>query len=168
MRHQYLQALLWLVILTLVPGCGGSSKAVWVKGQLLKGGAKYSPPEGHLVSVTLVGMGIEGPSGSIVDFPEPFDADYQDETGTFTVPGREGRGIPPGKYRIAVTQRMSREAFEAAKPKAKPGQKPITRETDFLEDKFGPKTSPIVREIKDSIDLVIDMDKPTEGAIAGN
>ena len=147
----------------LLPGCGGSSNAVWVEGKLLKGGARYSPPEGHLVSLTFIGLEIEGPMGKVIKSPEPFEADYKDEDGTFSVPGREGSGIPPGKYRIAVTQKMSREAFEAAKPKGKAGQKPITRETDFLGDRFGPTTSPIVREIKGSTDLVIDMDKPTEG-----
>jgi hypothetical protein len=58
---------------------------------------------------------------------------------------------------------MLREAFEAARPKARPGQKPITRETDFLDDRFGPSTSPIVREIKGPTEVVIDLDKPTEG-----
>jgi hypothetical protein len=154
--------LTWVACLTLLAGCGGSSNEAWVKGKLLKGGAPYTPPQGHLVSVTFVGIEIEDPSGKVVKTPEPFDAQYQDETGTFTVPGREGYGIPRGKYRIAVTQKMLREAFEAEKPKAKPGQKPITRETDFLDDKFGPTTSPIVREIKGATDLVVDLDKPTE------
>ena len=150
-----------VAFLTFLTGCG-SSDLVWVDGRLLKGGAPYKPPEGHQVAVTFVGMEIEGPAGTVLKRPEPFVADYEDETASFTVPGRDGQGIPRGKYRIAVTQRMSRESFDAAKPKAKPGQKPITRETDFLEAKFSPETSPIVREITASTDVVIDLDKPTE------
>jgi hypothetical protein len=146
-----------------LPGCGGSSNAVWVKGKLIKGGARYVPPQGHVVAVTFVATELESPEGQVVRSSEPFDADYNDDDGTFVVPGREGRGIPPGKYRVAVTQKMLREAFEAARPRARPGQKPITRETDFLDDRFGPSSSPIVREIKGPMEVVIDLDKPTEG-----
>jgi hypothetical protein len=163
MTRTFASLLLLIAGVMLISGCGGSSNAVWVKGKLLKGGARYAPPEGHLVSVTFVAMEIQDRAGKTLKSNEPFEADYKDEDGSFTVPGQEGRGIPPGKYRIAVTQKMLREAFEAAKPKAKPGQKPITRETDFLDDRFGQSTSPIVREIKGPSDLVIDMDKPTEG-----
>ncbi len=152
--------ILSLTGLSLMGGCGGSSNAVWVEGKLLKGGQPYRAPEGQVVSVTFVGMEIQDPSGKLSTSPEPFDADYDDATAEFRVPGREGRGIPPGKYRVAVTQKMLREAFEAAKPKAKPGQPPITRETDFLEDKFGPKTSPIIQEVRVSSEVVIDLDKP--------
>ena len=67
-----------------------------------------------------------------------------------------------GKYRVAVTQKMLREAFDAAKPKAKPGQKKITRETDFLGDRFGVSSSPIFREIKGKTEVVIDLDDPTK------
>ena len=59
---------------------------------------------------------------------------------------------------------MLREAFDAAKPKAKPGQKPITRETDFLGDRFGIGTSPIIRDLNTSQDLTIDLDRPTESS----
>ena len=163
MPKRFTSLVAFIAGLIFLAGCGGPSNHLWVKGRLLKGGAKYAPPEGHVVSVTFIGMGIEDPTGQVIKSPEPFDANYNDEDGSFTVPGREGHGIPPGKYRIAVTQKMLREAFEAAKPKAKPGQKPITRETDFLEDRFGPATSPIIREIKGSADLVIDLDRPTEG-----
>ena len=73
------------------------------------------------------------------------------------------KGIPPGKYRLAVTQRYSREAFEVSKPKDKPRGRRSPATTDLLEDKFGPMTSPIVREINGSVDLIIDLDRPTEG-----
>lgn len=34
------------------------------------------------------------------------------EEATFTVPGPDGRGIPPGKYRVSVTQKLKREAVD--------------------------------------------------------
>lgn len=143
-------------------GCGEPSNTVLVQGRLLKGGARYVPPEGHVVGVTFVASEIENPGGQVTKSSEQFDADYNDDDGTFVVPGREGRGIPPGKYRVAVTQKMLREAFDAAKPKAKPGQKKITRETDFLGDRFGVSSSPIFREIKGKTEVVIDLDEPTK------
>jgi hypothetical protein len=157
------KSILLIAFGVVLTGCGESSNTVWVKGTLLKGGARYVPPQGHVVELTFVASEIENPGGQVTKSSEPFDADYNDDEGTFVVPGREGRGIPPGKYRVAVTQRMLREAFDAAKPKAKPGQKPITRETDFLGDRFGISSSPILREIKGKTELVIDLDDPTKG-----
>lgn len=69
----------------------------------------------------------------------------------------DGRGIPAGKYRIAVTQTITSEA--AAKQK---GRKRINRDTDMLKDKFSEMASPIVRELKNSAGLTIDLDKPTQ------
>ena len=167
MTKPSLATCLALACLALAPGCGGGSNAVWVEGKLLKGGVPYVAPPGHLVSVTFVGLETLDPAGKLVRSPEPFEADYDDSTSNFTVPGREGKGIPPGKYRVAVTQKMAREAFDAAMPKAKPGRPPITRESDFLDDQFGPTTSPVVREVKASSVLVIDLDRPAGGATAG-
>lgn len=150
-----------IACLAILSGCGGSGNTVRVTGKLLKGGTRFTPPDGHAIGVTFYAIEIQDPSGKSVRSSEPFDADVDDEAGTFRVPGPEGRGIPPGKYRVAVTQRMLREAFEAAKRRAAPGKKPITRETDFLDDRFGPTTSPIVREIHEATELVVDLDRPT-------
>jgi hypothetical protein len=54
---------------------------------------------------------------------------------------------------------MTREAFEAAKPRLKKG---VDRETDMLANRFGVGSSPIIREIKSSCSLAIDLDKPAE------
>ena len=162
MKCHHVWAVLVISSFAALPGCGGPGNTVWVSGKVLKGGSKYTPPEGQVLGLTFYAMEIRDPSGTTVKSSEPFEADVNDAEGTFNVPGPEGRGIPPGKYRVAVTQKMLREAFEAARPKAAPGKKPITRETDFLDDKFGPTTSPIVREIKESTELMVDLDRPTE------
>jgi hypothetical protein len=69
--------------------------------------------------------------------------------------------IPPGKYRIAVTQKWTREAFD---PSKKQGKKRADRETDMLANKFGMATSPIVVEVKQSQNVTIDLDHPTKSA----
>ena len=160
-RFRSLIRLLIVLAAFATPGCGGGNQ-VKVSGKLLKGGAKYVPPEGQRIRMTLIAIEAKDAAGKPVA-GEPFVATLDPDGESFTVPGREGYGIHPGKYRIAVTQRMTREALEANPPGAKPGRPPVDRDTDFLEDKFGPKTSPIIREIRGTSDLVIDLDRPTEG-----
>ena len=163
MPRPFAPSALLVACLLILPGCGDSGNNQRVSGRLLKGGAKYDPPPGHLLGLTFVAIEVFDAKGKPVNSTEPYEASVDDDRGTFTVPGREGYGIPPGKYRVMVTQRMSREAFEAAKPKAAPGKPPITRETDFLGGKFGAMNSPILREIKGTSEVVIDLDRPTEG-----
>jgi len=153
--------ILALAPLVVFPGCGASGNTVWVTGKLLKGGATYVAPEGQLVSVTFVGMEIQDAAGKKTQSSEPFLAAFDQVSGTFSVPGHEGRGIPPGKYRVAVTQKMSREAFDAAK-KTGTIKKGVDKETDMLAGQFSLTTSPIIREVKTGGQLVIDLDHPTE------
>jgi hypothetical protein len=161
MRPSHLVLSVLIASLVGSPGCGERTNTVWVTGKLLKGGVKYVPPEGQLVSVTLVGIEIQDNSGKAVQSSEPFWAEIDPTSGTFVVPGNEGRGIPLGKYRVAVTQKMSREAYDA-KPHPRPTNSitRVDRETDMLKGRFGMAHSPIIREIKTSCELVIDLDRP--------
>jgi hypothetical protein len=161
MRPSRLVLALLLVPLAASPGCGGRGNTVWVTGKLLKGGAQYVPPKDQVVYVTFVALEVKDESGKTVQSGEAYAANLDQAKGTFSVPGPEGRGIPPGKYRIAVTQKMEREAFNAAKPPSKT-KKRVDRETDTLADRFGLGTSPIVREVNTSQELTIDLDRPTE------
>jgi hypothetical protein len=143
--------------LLLAAGCGSSNR-VWATGKVIKGGSNYVPPKGEHVDVTLIAIDVPSQSDKAVHAGDQFSADVDDEKGTFVIRGSDGEGIPPGKYRVAVTQKMSREAFDAAYPKPAPG---ITRETDRLDNRYGPETSSIIREVKTSGELVIDLDHPS-------
>ena len=159
-RFKFVVALV-IAALVVSPGCGGGrGNTIRVTGQLLKGGAKYVPPRGQLLSVTFVGLEIEDASGKKLPSGEPFLATLDQESATFSVPGPEGYGIPPGKYRVAVTQRMARDAFEEAK-KAGRTKKGATRETDLLSGRYSVETSPIVLEVKTSGEVTVDLDNPT-------
>jgi hypothetical protein len=57
-----------------------------------------------------------------------------------------------------VTQKRTREAFDASKPQPKTGE---DRETDVLANKLGQKTSLAIRAVKTSGELVIDLE-PTQ------
>lgn len=146
------------LMMLALPGCG-SSNTIWVTGSLLKGGAPFKPPEGRSNQVVLIAMEVKDDSGKGVGANQPYPATVNPDDGTFEVPGPDGRGIYPGKYRISITQ-TQRTARPA--PSKKRGQKVIDRDTDYLEDRYGPTTSPIVRELKVSQKLEIDLDRPTE------
>jgi hypothetical protein len=151
--------LTWLLfgLVLALPGCGGGNN-IWVTGKLLKGGAVYVPPEGQNVYITLVAMETKDAAGKPMPPGDTYVANLDRKTGAFTVPGRDGWGVPPGKYRIAVTQKMSRETFDAVAAKAKKGTKGLDRETDTLGNKFGIETSPIVRELTGAQEIAVDLD----------
>jgi hypothetical protein len=141
-------------------GCGRDT--IQVTGVLQKGGEKYNVPEGHKLALYFYPIAdgpAEKPSGDVEM------ADYDARDGSFTVPGQEGYGIRPGKYRIAVVETLRREEFDKLKQDSKPkkaGQKRIDKEMNLLEASFGEKTSPFVRDLKTSTRLTLDMAKPSE------
>jgi hypothetical protein len=151
-----------LIVMSVVclAGCG-SGDNIWVTGMLQKGGEMYKPPDGHKLALyfcPMPGEASAAPTGDVAM------ADYDPRDGSFTVPGREGNGIPPGKYRIAVVETLRREALdqlkEASKSKKRGQQTPIRDDTNLLETSFGEKASPFVRDLTTSTKLLLDMAKP--------
>ena len=151
---------LWVVLGALcVAGCGHGD-TIWVSGVLQKGGEVYKPPDGRKLAIYFCPM-KDGSSGQPIGEVEM--ADYNSNDGSFTVPGARGYGIPPGKYRIALVETPRREALDQLKKASKPkrGQQRITNDTNFLEDSFGEKTSPLIHDLRASTKLTLDMAKPT-------
>ncbi len=123
------------LLAVLVLGCGGDSR-LRTKGQVVKDGAPYSVEENDIVRVTFVPLPEEG--GRVLDWHV---ATFNKTDGTFVASGKDGKGVPPGKYRIAVEHLHSRK--------------------DMLNGAFGPENSPFVREVKSSADnLTLDLAKP--------
>jgi hypothetical protein len=141
-------------------GCGHGEN-IWLTGVLQKGGEMYKPEEGRKLALYFYPMN-EGTSDKPTGEVEM--ADYDPRDGSFTVPGRDGQGIRPGRYRIAVVETLRREAIDQLKNNSKPtvGQRRVSNDTDFLEASFGATTSPFVRDLKTSTKLTLDMSKPTE------
>jgi hypothetical protein len=144
----------------LVAGCGRGD-TIWVTGVLQKGGQIYEPPAGRKLALYFCPI-KDGTSGDPTGDEEM--ANYNSKDGSFTVPGSDGYGILPGKYRIAVVESLRREARDQLKKpgKPKPEQKRIDNDTNFLDSTFGEKTSPFVRDLRTSTNLTLDMEKPTE------
>ncbi len=152
---------LWMVLTAAsMPGCGRGDQ-IWVAGVLQKGGQVYEPPEGHKLALYFYPI-QDGTSGNTTGEVEM--ADYNTKDGSFTVPGSEGSGIRPGKYRIAVVETLRRETRDQLNKGLKPkrGQKRISNDTNVLESTFGENTSPFVRDLKNSTKLTLDMASPNE------
>jgi len=93
LRHLLLPLLLGSLV--LVAGC--ESKGSKVTGQLLVNGKPYIAPEKASVSIVFASADTNAKLPAC-------SATYDNSTGNFTVNGpTRGRGILPGKYKVAVT-----------------------------------------------------------------
>jgi hypothetical protein len=118
----------------LVSGCGGSGK-LQTRGRILKNGAPYVPPDGDIVRVMFVP--IADGKGKVTDFHM---ANFNPEDGTFQAAGKDLKGVPPGKYRIAIEH--------------------LHRRADIFKGTFDAERSPFVHEINSSTgEIVIDVAK---------
>ncbi len=123
-----------------------------VKGKLVENGkpflfdaSKVPLPKG----ATGVPPGIEASSALqvifiSVDDKRTFQAKSNPEAGTFEVPGDDGKGILPGRYKIAVLGRMG---FSPDIP-------------DYFKGQYTEANTKIVRDIKEGDEVVIDIAKP--------
>lgn len=129
-----------VLALATVSGCG-SNPYVSVRGSISKGGQPVTvdAEKDQWLQVTLIALGSDG--SSIIN---SFGANVTDD-GRFDVPGPEGNGVPPGKYRLAVQMVTYKN-----------------RGKDEFKNEFNDKSSPIVRDIQNSTNLAIDLDKPSE------
>ncbi len=131
------------LVVVLLVGCKSqpAEKVVSVSGRVTNAGAPLQ------VSGRDIGLGrveialhLVQPDGTVA--PE-FESAAADEQGNFTVRGRDGKGIKPGKYRIVVRQWDPDP-------------------TDKLDGKFSVENSPIEREVGESDTTIeIDLSKPT-------
>lgn len=141
----------WLAVVGCVITCGlfgcPSSKMpepdegkVIPKGRILDNGlpirvnAENLPPGDPGMSVTFIKIGS-------VDAGEEIEAQILDAAeGSFELIGADARGIPPGKYRVAIV--MGPEGGE-----------------DLFKGKYSREKSKIEVEVKEGEDLIIDVAK---------
>src|SRR5262249_16218468 len=115
-------------------GCGGDGRLT-TRGRIVKGGSPFTVPEAERVRVTFFPVTPDGkpPLNTYI-------ATYNRADGSFRASGPDGKGIPPGKYRIAVEhERKKKDLFKGA---------------------FDGDRSPFVFEIDSGTkEIVIDLDK---------
>ncbi len=129
-------ALLACVCLCVV-GCSSGSPTFKVSGTLQNDGKPYTAPKGSSVLITFVPVELK--NMQVDTYPTKMKA----EDSSFLVPGREGNGIPPGKYRVALQQMV-------------PGG---SDEINAMNERFSSTKSPIIVEVKDATPIVIDIAK---------
>src|SRR5438045_153537 len=95
MRRRFARSAGLLAVL-LAAGCGGSGK-LQTKGRLLKDGAPLVPADDEIVRILFVPLPEGG--ARVTDF---YVATFNRADGTFQAAGNDGKGVPPGKYRIAI------------------------------------------------------------------
>lgn len=132
LRSRPLYLLFVVGLVCSAAGCGGSS-FIKVKGTVVENGAPIDMRKWNLV-VSFHPV-MEGGG----DAPLYYMA-VTKEDGTFTVPGDEGKGIPAGKYKVAVTLTQG------------------LLNPDKLNRKFNPDNTLIVREVSlENPDVTIDI-----------
>ena len=89
----------WLLVALIagltLSGCG--SGLLTTRGRVLKGGAPFLPGPGEFVRVTFVPILQGGKTPQ-----DYYVAEYSASDGTFQVAGKDRKGMPPGKYRVAI------------------------------------------------------------------
>jgi hypothetical protein len=127
-----------VVGLALLCLCGCGPIMLKTKGRVLKDGAPFLPGEGEYVRVTFVPIFEDGKN-----VEDLYVAQYDGKNGTFQVAGKDLRGMPPGKYRVAVELDKHR--------------------SDQLHGQFNAENSPFVFTVDSSTrEIVVDLAKPPQ------
>jgi hypothetical protein len=142
----------WFVLAALVAGCGSSN--VIPRGRLTKNSEAFCCENGvavHMTFVTLSPAAAPAPAEAAKGDAGAFPAEYYRD-GTFRVVGVDGRGLPPGKYRVAVQAMKDRK--------------------DLLDGAYGAQNSPLTCEVKNaSEELHLELGEPpstSAGAATGS
>jgi hypothetical protein len=87
-----------LVIFSVaVGGCGSNDGKLNARGRLMKGGAPLATGDADDLRVIFYALTPDGTTGK-----NSYLAAVDGKDGTFKVIGGDGKGLPPGKYRVCV------------------------------------------------------------------
>jgi hypothetical protein len=114
-------------------GCGGG--LLKTKGRVVMNGAQFKPAPNAFLRVIFVPMLPDGKTAH--DF---FVAEVRAADCTFQVSGKDGKGMPPGKYRVALEHDMDKR--------------------DLFRGKYDALKSPFVYDVDSGTkEIVIDLEK---------
>ncbi len=131
MRFFY-RVVMFVFVILLVSGCGdGRIKA---RGRIVRNGEPFHLGEGEGMRIVFVPVVVNG------ETYESYVAAFNPD-GSFKVTGKDGKGLPPGKYRVDLEH--------------------LRKKKDLFKGAFVGKKSPIIREIRSGWDeIVIDVNNP--------
>ena len=120
--------------LCLLAGCGDGR--LCTRGRVVKDGQPLLPKEGESVRVTFVPILPDGKPPA-----DHYFAEFNPADGTFRPAGKDKKGMPPGKYRVAVEYKRQKQ--------------------DVLRGAFDEDRSPFVFDVDSGTpEIVIDLDRP--------
>jgi hypothetical protein len=124
-----------LLAALLLAGCGRG--LVQPKGRVLKDGAPLALKEQEYVNIFFVPVVAQGEKHP----GDVYAARYNDADGAFQATGKDGKGLPPGKYKITVEH--------------------LRKKRDLLNGAFGADKTPFVRDIDSRTgEIVLDLARP--------
>jgi hypothetical protein len=134
MRRLIFAAALAAGLCLLAAGCGDGK--LRTRGRLMKGGQPLLPKENETVRVTFVPILPGGKPPA-----DHFHAEFNRDDATFRSAGKDKKGMPPGKYRVAVEYKRQKQ--------------------DVLRGAFDEDRSPFVFDVDSGTpEIVIDLDRP--------
>ncbi len=125
-----------LAVAVLAPGCG-SSNVARVSGNVLKDGKPFPVAEGQWLQIHLVP--VDADPGKQEIYLANLDKD-----GSFQFPGKEGNGVPLGKYKVTARLVTYKD-----------------RDTDLLRSQFSDVNSQVVKEVTGSTSVDLDLSAAT-------
>ncbi len=131
-------------------------------GQGHQGRHKYAVPADQNLYLTLSSTEPTKDGDRTIPPGQSYTALFKADDATFTVPGPDGRGIPPGKYTVTVTQKFKREAVDKKNEKVNRSKGMFDRDTDTFDGRFGENRSPFVFDVDGKAALTVDLDKPSK------
>jgi hypothetical protein len=135
MRRAFATAALAAGLCLLAAGCGGDGK-LRTRGRVMKGGQPLLPKEGETVRVTFVPLLPDGKPPA-----DHYHAEFNRDDATFQSAGKDKKGMPPGKYRVAVEYKRQRR--------------------DVFAGRFDEDRSPFVFDVDPQTpEIVVDLDRP--------
>jgi hypothetical protein len=118
----------------MVAGCGDGK--LQTRGRVVKGGQPLLPKDNESVRVTFVPILPDGKPPA-----DHYFAEFDPTHGTFRSAGKDKKGMPPGKYRVAVEYKQKKQ--------------------DVFGGRFDEDQSPYVFNVDSGTpEIVIDLDHP--------
>jgi hypothetical protein len=135
MATNFIRIAVGIAMVVAVAGCGGSDGKMNARGRLVKGGNTLETGAADDLRVTFYALTPEGTTGK-----NSYLAAIDGKDGSFKVVGGDGKGLPPGKYRVCIEN--------------------LGKRKDLVKSVHNTEASPFVFDIDSRTkEIVIDLDK---------
>ncbi len=125
------------VVVSIPIGCGRGEGLLITKGQIVKSGEPLIPADGQTLQVGFIPISPDGSPAK-----NWYVAEVDPKTGTFSSTGPFKKGLPPGKYRVAVEL--------------------LQKKKDLFKEKFNGANGPFVVDVDTTLKpIVLDVETAT-------